>query len=460
MGRYRVTFWLLAIALMLSLEQIDPDVYRDVLWHSALAESLDVTRLAVPWASLVLSFVWGLAGTTLGLWLGSWQQGAVCAGWFTAMSTREKTFLVLLVSVSWLSVDLVEYVYVAGGPSYTRMPDVGHHSVTIRTTTNDRLVGIGGVVAEHLYQFGVAVDDEVWPTVVLVPVLQEAEEAVHLRSYEHDELVLEMDLGESDHTLVTGAVYWALQHRSQSMPALRGDMAWVAYGAASWWVGPEPEDPNLYEKRAAYAALSGVGESALIDTLLLEQRLGPDVAEAVGWAGLTLLEQTSGRLSVEALLGKVLRRRRSARVLEAVRTDLSRPTAWIEREARTDISSFRVAWADVLRGYQTSHAGLLNRERPEWGTLSRSTSDVADVVLVSDWPGHLPAGVELQWFEVPALHRRPLHYGPDTAKDEDIVLPVQSTPISWDARAPIAVTYVTYSDALDCDLWSGLQVLR
>ncbi len=461
LGRYRFTFWLLAIALMLSLEQVNPDIYRDVLWHSALAESLDVTRLAVPWSSLALSMTWGVLGTAVGMWLGSWQQGAVCAGWFTPMSSREKTFLVLLVSVSWLSVDLIEYVYVSGGPSYTRMPDVGHHSVVVRTTANPRLAAIGAEVAEHLHQFGVAVGDETWPTIVLVPVLQDAEEDVHWRSFEHDELVLEVDLNNRDHALVTGVVYWTLQHRSQSMPAIRGDMAWMAYGAASWWVGPDPSAPDLYAQRAGFARLSGVDERALVDSLLLEQRLGPEVAEAVGWAGLTLLEEKSGRLSVETLLGKVLRRRRSARLMEAVRTDLSRPTAWIEREARTDIESFRADWAQALTSYQHQQAATLNKARPEWGTLTRTASEVADVVLVSDWPGRFPKNeVELFWFEVPAMHKRPLHYSPGSGDDEPMVLAAQSTPISWDARAPVAVTYAVHSDLLDCELWSGLRVLR
>jgi hypothetical protein len=461
LGRYRFTVWLLAIALMLSLEQVDPDIYKSMLWHSALAESLDVTRLAVPWGALALSMAWGVFGTAAGLWLGSWQQGAVCAGWFTPMSSREKTFLVLLVSVSWLSVDLVEYVYVTGGPSYTRMPDVGHHSVVVRTTDNPRLAAIGADVAQHLHEFGLAVGDETWPTIVLVPVLQDAEEDVHWRSFEHDELVLEVDLNNRDHALVTSVVYWALQHRSQSMPALRGDMAWVAYGAASWWVGPDPAAPDLYAQRAGYAHLMGVDERALVDSLLLEQRLGIDVSEAVGWAGLTLLEDTAGRESVEALLGKVLRRRRSARLLEAIRTDLSRPTSWIEQQAGTDIESFRADWVRALSGYQSQNAAIINAARPEWGTLSRTTSEVADVVLASDWPGPFPKNeVELLWFEVPAMHSRPLHYGPASGEDEPIVLSVQSTPISWDARAPVAVTYAVHSDLLDCELWSGLRVLR
>jgi hypothetical protein len=205
----------------------------------------------------------------------------------------------------------------------------------------------------------------------------------------------------------------------------------------------------------------GVDERALVDSLLLEQRVGPDVAEAVGWAGLTLLEEKSGRLSVEALLGKVLRRRRSARLLEAVRTDMSRPTSWIEREARTDIESFRLAWVEALSGYQVQQAGVINAARPEWGTVSRAASEVADVVLQSDWPGQFPKNeVELLWFEVPAMHRRPLHYGPGSGDDEPIVLAVQSTPISWDARAPVAATYAVHSDLLDCELWSGLRVLR
>jgi hypothetical protein len=461
LGRYRFTFWLLAIALMLSLEQLDPDIYKDVLWHSALAESLDVTRLAVPWGALALSMAWGVAGTGIGMWLGSWQQGALCAGWFTPMSSREKTFLVLVVSVSWLSVDLIEYVYVAGGPSYTRMKDVGHASVTVRTTADPRLTAIGSHVAERLHQFGVAVGDDSWPTIVLVPVLQDADEDVHWRSFEHDELVLEVDLDNRDHALVTAVVYWALQHRSRSMPAIRGDMAWVAYGAASWWVGPDPLAPDLYPQRAGYAALSGVDEGALVDSLLLEQRVGPEIAEAVGWAGLSVIEQTSGRPAVEELLGKVLRRRRSARVLEAVRTDLSRPTAWMERAAGTDVDGFRADWAQALKGYQVQHAATLNAARPEWGMLSRTSSEVADVVLVSDWPGRFPkSDVELFWFEVPALHSRPLDYGPASAKDESIVMATQSTPISWDLRAPVAVTYAVHSDLLDCELWSGLRVLR
>ncbi len=461
LGRYRFTFWLLAIALMLSLEQVDPDIYQDLLWHSALAESLDVTRLAVPWASLALSMAWGVFGTAVGMWLGSWQQGAVCAGWFTPMSSREKTFLVLLVSVSWLSVDLIEYVYVSGGPSYTRMPDVGHHSVTVRTTANSRLAAIGAEVAEHLHQFGVAVGDETWPTIVLVPVLQDAEEDVHWRSFEHDELVLEVDLNNRDHALVTSVVYWTLQHRSQSMPAIRGDTAWVAYGAASWWVGPDPGASELYAQRAGYAHLRGVDELALIDSVLLEQRLGPEVVEAVGWAGLTRLEELSGRSAVEALLAKVLRRRGRAGLLEAVRTDLSRPNSWIEQQSGMTIESFRADWGAALSGYQSQHAATLNRARPEWGTLSRTSSEVADVVLASDWPGRFPKNeVELFWFEVPAMHNRPLHYGPGSGDDEPIVLAVQSTPISWDARAPVAATYAVHSDLLDCELWSGLRVMR
>ncbi len=454
LGRYRFTFWMVAIAAMLSLDQLNPDAWQEVLWHSALAESLDVTRGNFPWSSVALSLAWGMAGTVIGFGLGIWEQGAVVASWFKPMSTWEKTVLVMVVVVSWLSVDVVEEFYERGGPAYSRLPDVAQaDTVVVRVgTASQRLTPIGERLGEQLVAVGQMMDDAHWPTMVLVPVLDDAEQRVGVRSREHDELVLELDLEQTDHELLIGCLTIALDDRNSELAHTRPRQAWVAAGFARWWLGPDPERPQLDELRAAYAAHVGIDLESLGDSVALRQRLGPDVFRSVGWLGLAALEQSAGREAALELVRRVLARRNRANVVGAVLVD------------RIDVDAllgpgFSQAWHTRIAAAGTTHHQQVAAFAPRWGELRRVAGAEADVLIESLWVGPIPEGTRVSWHTVDALHTRPI-WGDGVGDDErDLVRPIQRIPTPVDARRAIAATYRVHLDAVDGELWSGLVVM-
>ena len=454
LGRYRTTYWLLLLALSFTLEELDPEVWKHTLWTSGLGESLDEIRGSVPVMPLLVSLAWGLVTSAIGLGLGMWRQGSQVASWYTPMATAERTLLVLVVVFGMLASEVVEHAYHPGGPAYTALPQVSEGAAVVRVSSR-HLTQVGHDLGQALDGLGEALDDRDWPEVALVPVLDDANTAAAIRASEHGELILELDETQSATALVRHCLQLALVDRTAGLPLLRADQAWILDGAAMWWLASDR--PTTLELRAGYAATAGLTVRDLETGERLRLMLGPDVAQAVGWAGLETIEAHGGREAVLAVLTEVIRPHR-ADFAGALATSARDPYPVISDTTGLDRDHFLEAWLETLEGHASAHSERIAAFTPDWGALSMAQEGSVDVMLRSRWSGPPPPGLRLMWMTVD-----PLHVAPISVLSDD-VLPLTSasvdTPMTVDRRRDLAATYRLHVDDIDGELWSGLEVYR
>ncbi len=460
LGRYRFTFWMLLFAFMFTADQLDPSAWTEVLWHAALGEKLDVTRVATPWASMALSLGWGLGGTALGFFLATWQQGSVAASWYRPMDTQEKTTLVVIVVIAWLSIDVVEQFIEPGGPSYESLTDAASGESVVRVAGGERspMWPLGQQLGDAMDEMVQHIGPTEIPTVVLVPINQEAEQLVKVRSGEHGELVLEVDTAGTTRQLLRRTLATVVAYRSAGLPALRADRAWVAAGTPHWLVGPDPEHPDVYPLRAAVAGSAGLTEADLADSLGIRLRFGPDVAKAVGWTGLAVVEQMAGRDAVYKLLDQILAPQSRPNLFAALKSD------WRDGETRfrdatgLEPQAHRTAWLAALEAHAATHRHRVSHLVPRWGTLHRIESDEAEVTLVSNWEAAPPDGLQIAWWPLDPLHTSPVAGPAAEWKDADVDGAIDQVLTPVDGRKRVAMSFRLHIADLQGELWSGVEV--
>jgi hypothetical protein len=236
---------------------------------------------------------------------------------------------------------------------------------------------------------------------------------------------------------------------------LRADQAWILDGAAMWWLASDR--PTTLELRAGYAATAGLTVRDLAAGERLRLMLGPDVAQAVGWAGLQTIEAHGGREAVLAVLTDVIRPHR-ADFAGALATSARDPYPVISDTTGLDRDHFLEAWLETLQGHASAHSERIAAFTPDWGALSMAQEGSVDVMLRSRWSGPPPPGLRLMWMIVD-----PLYVAPISVLSDD-VLPLTSASVdilmTVDRRRDLAATYRLHVDDIDGELWSGLEVYR
>jgi len=458
LGRYRFSFWLCLFPAVFTLEVLWPDVWTWGLWHAVLAESVDTTRYLPPYGRLAVSLAWGTIGTAVGFALGTFRAGSVTQQWYAPMTSREKSTLIVGVIGVWMALDLVDSLYVPGGPTYSGLPAVSEGPVTVRVASapGTPLWETAEVLAGSLGPFSEQLQLEDWPEVVLISAPQASESDVTLRSSLHGEVVLEIDAASRRHVVVRDSFEVALAERSSWLPWWRSGRMWIVTGAPLWWLGPDPERPDSYALRAGYAASTGLTVDDLRDGHALRSRFGPDVAAGIGWAGLKTVEDLAGREAAEALVARALHDRPSNTLLGMMRVDLRSGDGMLRRATGLEPEAFRAAWLRTLEDLQREHAETLADLDPGWGVIRREDGAEADVVLTWSWPGEIPAEARVQWTSLDALQTLPVlgH----AVEDEAVETHEGRIATRVDPRARLAATFRVQVDALDGVLYSGYEV--
>jgi len=458
LGRYRFSFWLCLMPLVFTLDVLWPDVWNWGLWQAVLSESVDVTRYLPPWDRLAVSLTWGLAGTFVGFFLGTFRSGSMADEWYRPMTSQEKAMLIVGVVGVWMVLDVVDSVVVPGGPTYTRLAVAGQGQVTVRVAGDEEseLFATGTRLSTELDGFATAMELENWPTVVLVSNPQDPEYAVSVRSSIHGEVVLEVDPDERRNVVLRDAFEVAIGDRSTWFPWWRNRRMWVASGAPLWWLGPDPERPDSYAIRAGYAASRGITGDELADGHALRYRFGPDVAAGISWAGLQTVERLAGREATEDLVGLVLNARPSDTLMGAFRTDMRSGDGMLARTTGLDPESFRQEWLATLEKHHREQRAAIDALDPGWGEIHRTQGEESAVVLEWTWPGDVPEDAQILWVALDPLQNLPVIA--QETDDRDIADHDGRVPTSIDPRARVATTFRVQSDTIDGVLYSGYEV--
>ena len=451
LGRYRTTAWLLLYSLAFSMEKIDPDVWKHTLWTSALGNSLDETRGTLPLVAIAVSLLWGTVSSVIGIALATWRQGSQVASWYGPMATGERSILVVLVVAGVLTSNFMHQRR-PESPTYTSLSQVSEGRTVVRSSSTE-LAAVGIALGDALDGIGDALEVDDWPEVSLVPVLEDARRPVVPRSSTAGELVLEVDRDQPAELLLSQSLRLVLVDRTAGLPLLRPGQAWVLDGAASWWL--DTADPTSLERRAGYAATTKLTADDLADSERLRLRLGPDVTQAVGWAGLKTLEEHGGRPAVIAVLKEVIQPQR-ANLAGALATSARSPDTVIRANTDLDTAGFHAAWLATMRQYARTHATVIAAFTPAWGQLTIEQNKHSGRRLHSQWDGPLPSGLRLMWVTADQLHHGPIHpLRDDVEPVEDSSLDI---PVPVDHRIYVATTYRLYVDDIQGELWSGLEV--
>ena len=448
LGRWRAVAWL-AIFLGGAVSQARHDG-RYALWFGALAQPVDQTRYDPPFDELPTALAWGLFGTAVGLFAATWRGGVLADAAWRPQNARQQSLVYGLSALLVCGVTVVDDAFPEVA-RYDALPLVGAGPVPVRAAGNARAVA--AAIADDLRAAAFLGDQ--FPAMVVLARHRVDPSPIDVVSHEGDTLVIAVDLARPLPAR-RSVLDTAINERAGGWLAHEPDRAFLTNGLGAWIVDGCASD--VMTRRAGYAARLGVTTADLADWGQLQERLGPDVAEGVGWAGLCALEAAAGKARAQAFVARVAlpRKRTSLALIDALRLRLDPAPQALLDETGTTWTALTTQWiasleAAHLRAPEVDRLPLLT------ASIARRVEDGAATTLDLDWgepgPGQEPpSGVTVRWTEIPRLRSRPDDW--PEAQHVDLLAEHTSVPTTIPGHHPIAVALTRTEPSLDGDIRS------